>query len=137
MDYILKGKVRGAVDRAHLCRWMKKAVAIEGGTVTDKYAFNILEVRDKDDYMVFWRSNEAMGAFQTYASEEWQASRQKKKGAYARDPKGWSSSHSDAGAAYAHGWGEGGSEADPWGRYRNWSQSSNPKGGKGWSHDDC
>ena len=112
---------------------MKKAVAIEGGALTDKYAFNILEVEDKGDIMVFWRSNEAMGAFQTYASEEWQASRQQKKAAYARDPKGWASSHSDAGACYAQGWGDGASEADPWERYQ-WSQGGNPKGGKGWYH---
>ena len=125
----------GPGDRDHLCRWMNEAVAIEGGIVTDKYAFNVLEVGEKDDCMVFWRSNEAMGAFQTYASEEWQASRQKKKEASAQDPKGSASSHSDAGTAYAHGWGEGSTDADPWGRYK-WSQPSNPKGGKGWYQDD-
>ena len=69
LDYILEGRVKGAVDRMHLLDWMKRAVAVESGNVTDKYAFNILEIKHRDDRMVFWRSNEAMGAFQTYASD--------------------------------------------------------------------
>ena len=76
-----------------------------------------------------------MGAFQTYASEEWQATRQKKKEVYTKNPKGWSSSHSDCGATHAPGWGEGGNDDDPWGKYR-WSQSSQDKGAKGWNKDD-
>ena len=129
MEHILKGKVKGTIDRGHLCRWMKKAVAIEGGSVTDKYAFNILEFDVVGEPFVFWRSNEAMGAFNTYASEVWQATRQQKKADYARG-KGWGGSHSDAGGSYSHGWGETSMEPDPWGRYQ-WPQESNPKGGKG------
>ena len=58
-----------------------------------------------------------------------------KKDVYTKNPKGWSSSHSDSGATYAQGSGDGGSDDDPWGRYR-WSQSSQHKGGKGWNKDD-
>ena len=134
VEHILKGKLKGLVDRDHLCRWMKRAVAIEGGVVTDKYAFNILEIDDNGEHMVFWRSNEAMGAFKTYASEEWQATRQQKKAEYARG-KGWGSAHSDAGGSYAQGGGDCAAEPDPWGRYQ-WPQENNPKGGKGWYRQD-
>ena len=115
---------------------MKRAVAVERGVVTDKYAFNILEVRDQGDSMFFWRSNEAMGAFQTYASEEWQETRQKKKEAYSKNPEGWSSAHSDSGAAPAQRWGDGGSEADPWGQYQ-WPRPSQDKRPRGWNKEDC
>ena len=129
VEYILKGKVRGLIDREHLVRWMKKAVAIEGGNVTDKFAFNILTFDVGGEPFYFWRSNEAMGAFKTYASEDWQAARQEKKEVYGRG-KGWGGSHSDAGGCRTHRWAETGADSDPWGQYQ-WPQDYPPKGGKG------
>jgi len=137
LDYILKGRVKGAVDRTALLEWLKRAVAVENGNVTDKFAFNVLEIWDRDDGMFFWRSNEPMGAFQTYASEEWQEARKMKKDAYTKYPKGWSSTPSECNAVPAPSWVKGtGAEGDPWERYQ-WTHAAQGKSGNGWGKDDA
>ena len=136
LDYILKGRTNGVVDRTALLDWLKRAVAVENGNVTDKFAFNVLEIRDRGDFMFFWRSNEPMGAYQTYASAEWQEARRQKKDAYTKNPKGWSSAQSDSGAAPAHFWSRAtGSDGDPWERYQ-WSNAAPAKPGGGWGKRD-
>lgn len=116
------------LDRSDLLEWALQVLAVENQSLTDIFCFSVLKVECQGKSLYFYRSNEAMSAYQLYSSPAWQEERKAKRDQYGKGkwkdgPAGsYGRGYADDQASEAGG-NAGQCEGDAWQSYKpHWGQ---------------